>query len=108
MNYSTNNKECYAIINTSKKHGSPAHQKALDYPLHLLYEFGRGASSMNQSIAQKDELDLLDTESKPSGHAKLRSVTYEPKNKVVGPLVPMEPMDVEHNMNSMAPLPGYP
>ena len=54
-------------------------------------------------MSEEDKLDLLDTQSKPSGHTDMVSVTYEPENTLVGPLVPMEPMNMEENMNSMTP-----
>ena len=33
----------------------------------------------------------------------MASVTYEPENTLGGRIVPMEPMNMEGNMNSMAP-----
>ena len=86
-----------------KKHGSPTHRATLDYPQQPDQELGRGEPSLTGPTSEEDKLDLLDTESKPSGHTEVASVTYEPENTLAGPLVPMEPMNMEENMNSMAP-----
>ena len=85
-----------------KKHGSPTHRATLDYPQHPDQELGRGEPSLTGPTSEEDKLDLLDTKSKPSGHTEMASVIYEPENTLAGPLVPMEPMNMEENMSSMA------
>ena len=85
-----------------EKHGSPTQRATLDYPQHPDQESGKGEPSLTAPTSEVDKLDLFDTKSKLSGHTELASVTYEPENTLAGPLVPMEPVDVEENVISKA------
>ena len=64
---------------------------------------GRAEPSLIGPTSEEYRLDLLDTKSEPSGHSEMASATYEHENTLAGPLVPMEPINMEENMNSMAP-----
>ena len=86
-----------------KKHGSPTHRATLDYPQHPNQELERGEPSLNGLMSEQDKLDLFNTTSEISGHTEMASVTYQPDNTLARPLVPVEPMNMEDNMNSMAP-----